>query len=303
MYRFNAALITITLLAAGLSAASEDVMDTLEHGFVDSNGVKIHYVSAGTGPLVVMVHGFPDFWYSWRKQIPALADAYHVVAIDQRGYNDSDKPEGVEAYKGELLAGDVAAVIKFFGTEKATVVGHDWGGFVAWQTAARYPDLVGKLVICNLPHPKGLARELGNNPEQQKNSQYAQTFKQPGMEDVLLPETLAAMVSHGDAADLAKYKEAFEKSSMAGMLNYYRANYPSPPYPTTVPDFPVINVPVLMFHGLDDTALLASGLNNTWDWLGKDLTIVTVPGAGHWVHHDAPELVNGTLRDWLDRRK
>jgi pimeloyl-ACP methyl ester carboxylesterase len=299
----NLLLLGLVMLAANLASAAESPMDTLEHGFADSNGVKIHYVSAGSGPLVVMVHGFPDFWYSWRKQIPALADAYRVVAIDQRGYNESDQPEGVDAYKGELLAGDVAAVIKHLGAAKATVVGHDWGGYVAWQTAARHPDLVEKLVICNLPHPKGLARELANNPDQQKNSQYAQTFKQPGMEDVILPETLAAMVSQGEPVAMAEYKKAFTRSSMAGMLNYYRANYPDQPYPTTVPEFPVLQVPVLMFHGLDDTALHASGLNNTWEWLGRDFTLVTVPGAGHWVHHDAPELVNGTLRDWLDRRR
>jgi pimeloyl-ACP methyl ester carboxylesterase len=275
----------------------------LEHGHADSGGVKIHYVAAGSGPLVIMIHGFPDFWWSWRHQIPALADAYRVVAIDQRGYNLSDQPEGVENYRAELLAADVAAVIKHLGQERATIVGHDWGGFVAWQVAARHPEVVERLVVCNLPHPRGLGRELAHNPEQQKNSQYAQTFKQPGMEDVILPETLAVMVSQGDPEAKKRYQEAFERSSMAGMLNYYRANYPDTPYPETVPDFPVLQIPVLLFHGLADTALHHHGLNNTWEWIGKDLTLVTVPGAGHWVHHDARELVNGTLRDWLDRRR
>lgn len=294
-------LMAIAAVAAQTSAA--DWESTLESGHADSDGVKIHYVATGSGPLVLFIHGFPDFWYSWRYQLPALADGYRVVAMDQRGFNLSGQPEGVDHYRAELLAADVAAVIKHLGAERATIVGHDWGGFVAWQVAARHPEVVERLVVCNLPHPRGLGRELANNPEQQKNSQYAQTFKQPDMEKVILPGTLAAMVAKDDLDAKKRYEEALDRSSMAGMLNYYRANYPDMPYPETVPDFPTINVPVLLFHGLDDTALHHHGLNNTWEWIGKDLTIVTVPGAGHWVHHDAKDLVNGTLRDWLDRRR
>ena len=126
------------------------------HGFADSNGVKIHYVVQGEGPLVVMLHGFPDYWYSWRNQIPALSERFKVVAIDQRGYNKSDKPDGVENYKVDKLAADVKAVIQHFGQTKATVVGHDWGGFVAWSFAMQYPKLTSKLIVLNLPHPWGL---------------------------------------------------------------------------------------------------------------------------------------------------
>src|SRR5262249_16723530 len=148
-----------------------------EEGFVDSDGVKIHYVTAGKGPLVVMIHGFPDFWYTWRAQMPELAKHFQVVAIDQRGYNKSDQPEGVDNYKIEKLVGDVNAVVKHFKADKAVIVGHDWGGMVAWTYAATHPDQMDRLVILNLPHPNGLRRELANNPKQQQASQYARNFQ------------------------------------------------------------------------------------------------------------------------------
>src|SRR5207237_4003236 len=165
----------ITLIALGLLGtavagqppAKPDVFDRVKHGYATSEGgVKIHYATLGEGPLVVMIHGFPDFWYSWRKQMDALSDRYQVVAIDQRGYNLSDKPKGVENYDMRLLVGDVAAVIRSLGKDKATIVGHDWGGIVAWYFAMNLPQMTEKLVILNLPHPNGLARELRNNPDQ-----------------------------------------------------------------------------------------------------------------------------------------
>src|SRR5580700_7439730 len=170
-------LLATLLLAATLSAA--DIESRVTHGYADSNGVKIHYASLGQGPLIVMIHGFPDFWYTWRDQMAALSDKFQCVAIDQRGYNLSDKPKGVENYDVRLLVGDVLAVIKALGRDKAIIVGHDWGGLVAWQVALNAPQFVDKLIILNLPHPRGLSRELANNPAQQKNSQYARNFQQP----------------------------------------------------------------------------------------------------------------------------
>src|SRR5216683_2539753 len=156
----------LTLLLLPLLQAGDDRAE----GFADSSGVKIHYVTEGKGPLVVLIHGFPDYWYSWRDQIPALAKQFQVVAIDQRGYNQSDKPEKVEDYTVEKLVGDVAAVLKHFKQEKAVVVGHDWGGMVAWSFAMAHPEKTDRLIILNCPHPKGLMRELANNPQQQENS-------------------------------------------------------------------------------------------------------------------------------------
>jgi len=149
-----------------------DVFDRVKHGYaVSEGGVKIHYATLGEGPLVVMIHGFPDFWYSWRVQMAALADQYQVVAIDQRGYNLSDKPKGVENYDMRLLVADVAAVIRHLGRDKATIVGHDWGGIVAWTFAMTLPQLTQNLVILNLPHPNGLTRELRTNKDQIANSE------------------------------------------------------------------------------------------------------------------------------------
>jgi pimeloyl-ACP methyl ester carboxylesterase len=287
--------------AAGIAAAavSADFDSKVTHGYADSNGVKIHYASVGKGPLVVMIHGFPDYWYSWREQMEALSDSFQCVAIDQRGYNLSDKPKGVENYDMKLLVGDVIAVIRHLGKDKAIVVGHDWGGAVAWQVALNAPQYVEKLVILNLPHPRGMNRELVNNPQQQKNSQYARNFQMEGAHTKLTAQGLAGWVR--DPAAKAKYVEAFEKSDFEAMLAYYKRNYPREPY--TLDTSPVVKVkmPVLMIHGLNDTALLAGALNNTWEWLEKDLTLVTIPGAGHFVQQDAPELVSRSIKMWLKR--
>jgi len=299
-----------TLFVPGLFAQQADVFDRVEHGYaVSESGVKIHYASLGTGPLVVMIHGFPDFWYSWRHQMAALAEGFQVVAIDQRGYNLSDKPKGVEQYDMRLLVGDVAAVIKHLGREKATVVGHDWGGVVAWQFAMHLPAMTERLVILNLPHPRGLIRELQTNPEQIKNSEYARTFQRGAPTDPtvffgmpMTSQTLSGWVT--DPAARKRYVEAFDRSDFDAMLNYYKANYPkgsgadAPP----VPDLPKVQAPVLMFHGLDDRALHADGLSGTWNWVAKDLTLVTVPGAGHFVQQDAADLVTSTMKWWLTMR-
>jgi epoxide hydrolase 4 len=289
----------LLLLTLGAIMSASDIESRVKHGYADSNGVKIHYASLGTGPLVVMIHGFPDFWYTWRDQMDALSDKFQCVAIDQRGYNLSDKPKGVENYDMRLLVGDVVAVIKSLGKEKAIVVGHDWGGMVAWQTALNVPQVVDRLIILNLPHPRGLSRELANNPEQQKNSSYARAFQQPDAASKFNVEQWTMWVK--DPADRAKYVEAMKRSDAEGMLNYYKRNYPKEPY--TEDKSPVVKtqMSVLMFHGLGDTALLSGALNNTWDWMGKDLTLVTIPGASHFVQQDASDLVSRTMRAWLLR--
>lgn len=266
-------------------------------GFALSGDIRIHYVTRGQGPLMVMIHGFPDFWYTWRLQMPALSERFQVVAIDQRGYNLSDQPEGVENYSMDRLVDDVEAVIRHFKRDRAIVVGHDWGGMVAWSFAMKHPEMTDRLVILNLPHPRGLMRELVNNPDQQKNSAYARMFQQPDAASKLTAEGLAAWVR--DPAARAHYVEAFRRSSFEAMLNYYKANYPRPPYAVPPDDMPKIKCPVLMFHGLQDRALLAPALNGTWDWVEKDLTLVTIPDADHFVQQDAAELVTRTMAAWL----
>jgi pimeloyl-ACP methyl ester carboxylesterase len=292
-----AAVLMLSALVGTIVAA--DIDDRVKHGYADSNGVTIHYASLGSGPLVIMIHGFPDYWYSWRRQMEGLADRFQVVAIDQRGYNLSDKPAGVEHYDMRLLAGDVIAVIKHLGQQKAVVVGHDWGGMVAWQLAMNAPEVVDRLIILNLPHPRGLMRELAHNPEQQKNSAYARRFQTEGAEKTLTAEGLAGWVK--DAEAKPKYIEAFRKSDFGAMLNYYKRNYPREPYTEDPSPVKKVQSSVLVIHGLKDTALLAPALNNTWDYVERDLTIATVPTAGHFVQADAPEFVTKTMRAWLLR--
>jgi len=268
-------------------------------GYAISGDIKIHYVTQGEGPLVVLLHGFPDFWYSWRNQMPEWSKHFKVVAIDQRGYNKSGQPEGVDEYKVEKLVDDVKSVIEHFGATKATVVGHDWGGFVAWSFAMKYPEHLDRLVVLNLPHPWGLQRELATNPEQAKNSQYARNFQKSEAAKFLSAAGLADWVK--DAEAKKKYVEAFELSSFEGMLNYYKANYPTEPYEAPTGQPPKVKSPVLVIHGLDDKYLLSSGLNETWKWVDSELTIVTVPGAAHFVQHDKPELVTKTVLNWLNK--
>ena len=295
------ALSLFLLILPASSAMAQDIESRVEHGYADSGGVKIHYAALGDkkNPLVVMIHGFPDFWYSWRDQMTALSNDYYCVAIDQRGYNLSDKPKGVENYDMRLLVGDVAAVVKHLGREKAIIVGHDWGGIVSWTTAMFMPQMVEKLIILNLPHPRGLNRELANNPQQQKNSQYARNFQQPDAHTKLTAEGLAFWVKDPEAKK--KYIEAFKKSDIEAMLNYYKRNYPREPYTEDKSPIVKVKMPVLMIHGLDDTALLAGALNNTWDYLEQDLTLVTIPKSGHFVQQDASDLVTRSIKMWLKR--
>ena len=289
----------LTILLFSGAALSADVDARVEHGYADSNGVKIHYASLGKGPLMVMIHGFPDFWYTWRDQMAELSSQYQTVAIDQRGYNLSGKPKGVDNYDMALLVGDVAAVIKQLGREKAIIVGHDWGGAVAWQFAIHLPQTTEKLIILNLPHPRGLRRELVNNPQQQKNSQYARNFQQEGAHLKLTAEGLSAWVKDPQAKQ--KYIEAFRRSDFEAMLNYYKKNYPRGASGEDPSPLVKVKAPVLMIHGLNDQALLPGALNNTWEWLENDLTLVTIPGAGHFVQQDASDLVTRSMKMWLNR--
>jgi len=283
-----------------------------EDGFADSDGVRIHYVTAGAGPLVIFIHGIPGFWYDWRHQMPALSRHFQVVAIDQRGFNLSDKPDGVENYALDKLVGDVDAVINHFGRTTASIVGHDSGGWISWHYAMAHPERTERLVIVNLPHPRCIERELTNNPRQHAASDYARQLQQlppggrtlvhEGVSHELTPELYAG----GFRDEQSKYLEALRRTSIEGIINFYRANYPRPPYKEQ--NYPPVKCPVLMFHGLDDLWLMPEALNDTWRYVDNDLTLVTVPNAGHWVHvgpvqsGGAPELVTTRLVSWLTQK-
>ena len=285
------------------------------------NGVRLHYVEAGEGPLVVLLHGFPDHWYAWRDQIPALAEAgYRVVAPDMRGYNASEKPHGVEAYRmGELIE-DVLGLIETCGEERATVVGHDWGGVIAWEVAARHPDSVDRLAVLNAPHPATYRRELRSRPwDQAVRSWYVLFFQLPWIPEAFLRArdyraielSLREAPENPDVFDeaaIARYKRACDRpGAMTSMVNYYRALFrgtlrstiPGRSLPDETTTDGVISQPTLLIWGMEDRFLsprLTEGLER---WV-TDVRIERLPDASHWVQVDAPERVTELLVNFLD---
>ena len=311
MLRINflaAGLLALTLAVGATPAISQGrAAVAVQSKYATSvGGVKIHYEASGKGPLVVLIHGYPDYSGSWSKLTPALNDAYRVVALDTRGYNLSDKPQGVENYEMPKLVADVDAVIQAEGYKTATVLGHDWGGSIAWMYAFTHPQKLDNLIVLSTPHPILFMEQMRTNPAQQASSQYARNFQKEGSEASMTAEGLARRIR--DPAMRAKYEEAFRRSSFSAMMNYYRANFPKTVGPDAkrpfVPDNPPqIPVPLLVIHGMRDTALLSDGHAGTWNKAAKDSTVVMVPNAGHFVQDDAADLVNGTIRSWLDLRR
>jgi len=281
---------------------------TLSHGFVTINGIKLHTVSTGNGPLVLFLHGFPEFWYAWKDVLPEVAKAgFEAVAIDMRGYNTSDKPKDLSAYRLPELIADVRGVIQTLGRgRKAILVAHDWGGAVAWAFAGAHPELLEKLVIINAPHPTVFARELATNPKQQAASGYMTFFQSPGAEEALLKDNCAGLVISILGARKRKppftldEKDAYIKAwtqpgALTAGLNYYRANKVAPPAPgskpaSTAESFgttgPVnVKVPTLVIWGMLDAALLTGNIDGL-DKYVKQLTIRRIPDGSHWVIHE-----------------
>jgi pimeloyl-ACP methyl ester carboxylesterase len=269
----------------------------------------LHYVEAGTGPLVVLLHGFPEFWYSWRHQIPALADAgFRVIAPDMRGYNLSGKPKGVRPYQLETLAADVAGLIRHAGATRATVVGHDWGGLVAWQVPLHHPEVLEKLIILNAPHPGAARREL-RTLAQLRKSWYIFFFQLP-----VLPEwTIRRREFAGIAKilrtdpvrpgafspeDVRRYQQALaQPGALTAALNYYRALFRRSLREWSKP-IPPITVPTLVIWGERDLYLGLPLLEGLREWV-PDLRIERLPEASHWIQVDAPEKVNRWMIEFL----
>ena len=299
-----AGTIAAALTLAFAATAAAPAAAKLEDKYAQNGDVKIHYVVEGKGPLVVLVHGFPDYWATWKPLMKTLSAAgYRTAAMDTRGYNLSDKPQGEAAYAMPNLIGDIAAVVKAEGQTNTILIGHDWGAAISWQTTFFRPDLVNKLVIMAVPHPAGMAREMASNKAQQDGSNYARNFQKAGSEKNLSAEALAGWVK--DPKEKPGYVEAFKRSDFGAMMNYYRANYPKGVGDGAAqpPPAPPIKVPVLVIHGMKDTALNAAGHNGTWEHVTADTTILMIPTAGHFVQHDAEALVNRTVKDWLDARR
>jgi pimeloyl-ACP methyl ester carboxylesterase len=295
-------MLSLMVVLALATPAFADIHDKVDHHFADNNGVKLHYVSAGEGPVVLFVHGFPDYWYTWRHQMEGLMDNYKVVAMDMRAYNKSDQPKGVENYTMDLLMADFGAVIDDLGVENVTLVAHDWGAGIAWRYAIYNQDKVNKLVICNLTHPTGYATVRANaTPEQKANTNYITVFQDPKAHERFTAKGVTMMVAGKESKEVqARYEAAFEKSSFDGMLNYYRSAFGA--LEAGVQEIPALDVPVLQFHGLKDTAVDKDGLRDTWNWITQDYTLVSIPSVGHWVQGEAADMVTTTMKWWLKAR-
>jgi pimeloyl-ACP methyl ester carboxylesterase len=282
-------------------------MADLTHREAVVNGVRLHYVEAGDGPPVLLLHGFPQFWYCWRHQIPALAAAgFRALAPDLRGYNLSERPPAVGDYRIEKLVDDVAGLIRHAGRERAIIIGHDWGGAVAWAVAMRCPELVKRLVVINAPHPAAFTREL-RTAVQLRRSWYIFFFQLPW-----LPESL---VRRGNFAgleqtfrhdpvrpgtfteeDIRLYKEALARpGALTAMLNWYRALGRRG---LRSKDVRPVTAPTLLVWGERDRYLgprLSEGIEQ---WV-PNLRVERLPDASHWVPEEWPQRVNRLLIEFL----
>jgi epoxide hydrolase 4 len=279
-----------------------------KHSRATLNGIRIHYVEDGQGPAVVLLHGFPEFWYSWRHQIPALAAAgCRVVAPDLRGYNESDKPPGVDNYRPEVLVKDVAALIRHIGPEPAVVVGHDWGGVIAWLVAMRHPQLVRRLIVLNAPHPATFIGEL-RHARQYLRSLYMFFFQLPWFPEASLRFQNFGLVGHAlrrqpvhpgafTDADIRLYKAALAKPrALTAALNYYRAAFRYRRETARV--FRAVNMPVMVVWGAHDAYLNPHVTDGLLAW-APHLRVMELPDASHWVQNDAPDQVNRAIIDFL----
>ncbi len=276
------------------------------HEYINTNGIKLHYVTQGEGPLMLMLHGFPEFWYSWRHQIPEFAKDFKVVALDLRGYNDSDKPAEQSAYVMAEFIKDVEGVVRGLGYDKCVLVGHDWGGAIAWNFAYAHPEMVERLIILNLPHPAKFAEGL-RTPQQLLRSSYIFFFQLPWLPEMMLKsadyqpietafKSMAVDKSAFTQENLQAYKDAVAKpGAMTAMLNYYRNAFEQG---ILRQDWRVLEVPTLMIWGENDTALGKELTYGTEAYV-RNFQINYIPNCSHWVQQEQPQLVNHYMREFL----
>jgi pimeloyl-ACP methyl ester carboxylesterase len=289
--------------------ALKDLPATAHAQFVSVGDVRLHAIVAGPedGPLAVLLHGFPENWYSWRHQIPLLTElGYRVVAPDQRGYNLSEKPRGVAAYQISHLTADVLGLLHAFGRDSATIIGHDWGGVVAWRFAMEFPSALERLVVMNAPHPQAFARELRRSWEQRFRSWYALFFHLPWIPEALLtfaPRATANLVFQRTVTraeafseqDLTRMAAALaQPGAMRAMLNWYRAAL----WFSSIMPPRRIGAPTLLLWGEEDAALSKSLTFNLVEWVPQ-IQVRYILNCGHWVQNEAPDEVNAYLRAFL----
>jgi len=291
-------------------------LSAIRHDYASVNGVRLHYAHAGSGPLILFLHGFPEFWYCWKRALEDFGRDHLAVAPDMRGFNLSDRPADVKQYKARILIEDIRQLAAHLGQDKFVLVAHDWGGAVAWSYAMAHAETLSKLVIVNSPHPVTFARELAHNPAQAAASQYMNLFRTDKAERVLSENNYARLANMTleawgrgavDPAERAAYVEAWSQpGALTGSLNYYRA---SPLYPP-IGDDPgaralqlapadfMVRVPTLVVWGMRDAALLPGNLDGLQECV-PDLRIQRLPGASHWVMHEEPERLNQLIREFI----
>ena len=284
-----------------------DEHNEIREGYAEVDDVKLHYVEAGDGPLVLLLHGFPEFWFGWRLQIAPLAAAgFRVVAPDMRGYNLSSRPAGVAAYDTGRLAADVRGLVKELGVESALLVGHDWGGSVAWATAMNHPEVVDRLVILNAAHPRRLSQGL-HHPGQLRKSWYFFFFDLPDLPESVVHADHWKFFRHflRDARppytpeELDRYVEAWSQPGAArGMINYYRSSVRQSPKRAAAELRP-ISAPTLVIWGQRDRYLGPELAEPDHDDVPDLDRVERLPEASHWVHHDEAERVNQLLVDFF----
>ncbi|AQQ51690.1 alpha/beta fold hydrolase [Planococcus lenghuensis] len=284
-------------------------MSAVEFQYIETNGITLHAAVAGPeeGPLAILLHGFPEFWYAWHHQLAPLAEeGYRVVVPDQRGYNLSDKPVDIEQYVIDELRDDIIGLIRHFGRQKAFIIGHDWGGAVGWHLAASRPEHVEKLIVTNMPHPRAMPQVMKKHPTQILRSSYIAFFQLSGIPEKLFETgdfsglkeglTRTSLPDTFTDADLERYKTAWSRpGSLSGMLAWYRAlrHGSFNQVPKTA-----VTVPVRLIWGMGDQflsdALAKESLKFCEDGKG-----VFIGEATHWVNREQPELVNQMMLRFL----
>jgi pimeloyl-ACP methyl ester carboxylesterase len=290
--------------------------DMFEHKYADNNNIRLHYVTVGTGKLIMFLHGFPEFWYEWKNQLIEFGRDYQAVAPDMRGYNLSSKPADVEQYRAKYLAEDIRALVEHLGHKRFILVAHDWGGGVAWPFAIRHPQYLEKLIIINAPHPVTFVRELRDNPAQRKASQYILVHRTPGAEGILARDNYAVLVTsllrdgirdgYFTEEDKKAYIEAWSQpGALTGGLNYYRAAHlgsftgESDDILSADPSLFTVRVPTLVIWGEKDRYLLTGNLEGLEEYV-PNLTLKRIPDGSHWVIHEKPGLVNSHIREFIE---
>jgi pimeloyl-ACP methyl ester carboxylesterase len=287
---------------------------SISHETVAANGLKFHVARAGEGPLMLFLHGFPEYWAMWRPLVEHFgARGWCAAAPDLRGYNLSEKPAAVEAYRAKHLMADVLALADHYTKDKFVLVAHDWGGAVAWGVAVAHPERLEKLVMLNSPHPYLFWRELCHNPAQQKASEYMRFFRSPKAERVLsengYARLLGAFADLDDESRKALIEAWSQPGALTGGLNYYRASPMVPPSADDPgakklqlkPEDFIVKVPTLVVWGERDTALLPGCIDGL-EAVVPDLKLVRVPEASHWIARERTSRVIGEIEAFTIKR-